>query len=300
MTTFLLILVGGLTTGSVLGLVALGYNVVFSSTRIVNFAQGTMLVVGGYAAFAFVDRANLPIFVAFLGAIAVTLVVGVLVHLIAIRTLGKIDVASTMGWILTTSAAGTILLDVVRKVIDSETHQIPSIAGSILGWRGSVFYGVAIKPDDVLIVVTALALMVGFELLLSRTLIGKAFRAVSQDKQAATLMGIDADRMVMLSFAIAGGLAAIAAVVLSQRLFVKLDNGLNLGIMAFVAAVIGGLGSTRGAIVGGYLIAFATAITRAYVDDGARWEIPVVVLVFLAVLVLRPTGMFGEAETEKV
>ena len=300
MTTLLLILVGGLTTGSVLGLVALGYNVVFSSTRIVNFAQGTMLVVGGYAAFALNDRAGLPIVLAFVGAIAVTLVVGVLVHVIAIRTLGKIDVASTMGWILTTSAAGTILLDVVRLTIDSDTHQIPSIAASFFGWRGSVVSGVAITPDDALIVLTAIALMVVFEMLLSRTLIGKAFRAVSQDKQAATLMGINADRMVMLSFAIAGGLAAIAAVVLSQRLFVKLDNGLNLGIMAFVAAVIGGLGSTRGAIVGGYVIAFTTAITRAYITDGSRWEIPVVVAVFLAVLVLRPTGIFGENVTEKV
>lgn len=300
MTTFLLILVGGLTTGSVLGLVALGYNVVFSSTRIVNFAQGTMLVVGGYAAYALNDRAGLPIILAFLGAVAVTLVVGVLVHVIAIRSLGKIDVASTMGWILTTSAAGTILLDAVRLTIDSDPHKIPSIAGSIFGWKGSVISGVAITPDDALIVLTALALMVGFEMLLARTLIGKAFRAVSQDKQAATLMGINADRMVMLSFAIAGGLAAIAAVVLSQRLFVKLDNGLNLGIMAFVAAVIGGLGSTRGAIVGGYIIAFTTAITRAYVTDGSRWEIPVVVAVFLAVLVLRPSGIFGEDVTEKV
>lgn len=300
LTTFLQILHGGLTTGSVLGLVALGYNVVFSSTRIVNFAQGTMLVVGGYVAFWFVEERGLPIYLAFLGAVLATLTIGMLVHLVAIRSLGKIDVASTMGWILTTSAAGTILLDLVRLTVSSEAQSIPSLAGSIFGWDGSVVSGVAIVPEDVLIVFTALALMVGFEVLLSRTLVGKAFRAVSQDKQAATLMGIDANRMVMLSFAIAGALAAIAAVVLSQRLFVKLDNGLNLGVMAFVAAVIGGLGSTRGAIVGGYVIAFATAMTRALVTDGGQWEIPVVVAVFLAVLVLRPRGIFGEAVAEKV
>lgn len=300
MTNFLLILVGGLTTGSVLGLVALGYNVVFAATRIVNFAQGTMLVVGGYAAFRLLDHYDFPLHLAFAGAVVITFLVGIAVYLVAIRSLGKAATASSMAWILTTSAAGTILLDVVRLAVDSETHQIPSLLGSVFGWNGSVVEGVAIRPDDVLIVVTALVLMVGFELLLSRTLVGKAFRAVSQDKQAATLMGINAERIIMMSFAIAGALAAVAAIVLAQRLFVKLDNGINLGVMAFVAAVIGGLGSTRGAIVGGYLIGFATLATRVLVADGSDYEIPVVFLVFLAVLVLRPTGIFGEAVTEKV
>lgn len=296
----MLIFVGGLTTGSVLGLVALGYNVVFAATRIVNFAQGTMLVVGGYAAFRLLDRYDLPLHLAFAGAVAITFLVGIAVYLAAIRSLGKADTASSMAWILTTSAAGTILLDVVRLAVDSRTHQIPSLLASVFGWSGSVVSGVAIRPDDVLIVISALVLMVGFELLLSRTLVGKAFRAVSQDKQAATLMGINAERIIMLSFAIAGALAAIAAIVLAQRLFVKLDNGINLGVMAFVAAVIGGLGSTRGAIVGGYLIGFATLATRVLVENGGDYEIPVVFLVFLAVLVLRPTGIFGEPVTEKV
>jgi branched-chain amino acid transport system permease protein len=154
-------------------------------------------------------------------------------------------------------------------------------------------------PNDVLIVVSALAVMVGIEVVQTRTMAGRALRAVSQDRPAASLMGINANRVVMGSFAVAGALAAFGAVLLAPRLFVKFDNGLLLGVQAFVAAVIGGLGSTRGAVLGGYVLGFVGGTLRVVSASGGQYEPLVVFLVFLLVLVIRPNGLLGMPSVEK-
>jgi branched-chain amino acid transport system permease protein len=140
----------------------------------------------------------------------------------------------------------------------------------------------------------------GLEMLQRRTTLGRAFRAVAEDRQTAGLMGINTELMVMITFALAGALAAIGAVLIAPRLFVKLDLGVNLGLQAFIAAVIGGLGSTRGAIVGGYVIGFTTAIVSTITSEGGSWGPVVVFVVFLLVLVVRPQGIFGSPAVEKV
>jgi branched-chain amino acid transport system permease protein len=122
---------------------------------------------------------------------------------------------------------------------------------------------------------------------------------VSQDPAAASLMGINTNRVVMTSFAVAGALGAFAAVLLAPRLFVKFDNGLLLGIQAFVAAVIGGLGSTRGAVLGGYVLGFVGGILRVTSSSGGQIEPLVIFVVFLLVLVVRPNGLLGAPVIEK-
>src|SRR5206468_11083347 len=125
-------------------------------------------------------------------------------------------------------------------------------------------------------------------LLRHRTALGRAFRAVAQDRQIAGLMGINTEATVMITFALAGALAAVGAVLIAPRQFVKLDLGVSLGVQAFIAAVLGGLGSTRGAIVGGYVIGFTTAIVSTVTSEGGSWGPVVVFVVFLLVLVVRP------------
>jgi branched-chain amino acid transport system permease protein len=292
------IVVYGLTVGSVLALVALGYSLVFATSRVVNFAQGSMLVVGGFVAFVFI-RSGLPVWAALPLATAAGALVGVVVERVAIRPLGRFDPATNVGWILTTFSAGLVALDVIKLTIGAEPRTIPALLDSVGGWRGSTIDGIPIVPNDVLIVVAALALMAIGEIVQTRTMAGRALRAVSQDPAAASLMGINTHRVVMVSFAVAGALGAFGAVLLAPRLFVKFDNGLLLGIQAFVAAVIGGLGSTRGAVLGGYLLGFVGGALRVMSASGGQYEPLVVFLVFLLVLVARPNGLLGIPSVEK-
>ena len=299
MTDVVQILVSGLTVGSVIALVAFGYNLVFASTRIVNFAQGSMLVIAGYVAFAIV-RESVPVWAAFVITVLISLVVGVLIEIVAIKPLGRFDPSTNVGWILTTFGVGLIAVDVIKRTIGAEPRRIPPLIDSVFGWRVAKISGVAFTVPDVLLVVTAIGLVVSLELLQRRTALGRAFRAVAQDRQTAGLMGINTEATVMITFAIAGALAAVGAVLIAPRQFVKLDLGVSLGVQAFIAAVLGGLGSTRGAIAGGYVIGFTGAIVSTVTAEGGSWQPLVVFAVFLLVLVVRPSGLFGSPAVEKV
>src|SRR3954447_3050593 len=292
MTDLVQILVSGLTVGSVIALVAFGYNLVFASTRSVNFAQGSMLVVAGYVAFA-ITRQGVPLWAAFFITILVSLGIGVLVEIVAVKPLGRFDPETNVGWILTTFGVGLNAVDVIKKTVGAEARRIPPLADSILGWKVARIQGVAVTVPDVLLVVAAVMIVVGLEVLQTRTALGRAFRAVAEDRQIAGLMGINTELTVMITFALAGALAAIGAVLIAPRQFVNLDLGVNRGIQAFIAAVLGGLGSTRGAIVGGYVIGFTVAIVSTVTSEGGSWGPLVVFGVFLAVLVVRPSGIFG-------
>ncbi len=299
MTDLVQILVSGLTVGSVIALVAFGYNLVFASTRIVNFAQGSMLVVAGYIAFA-VTRAGVPIWGALAISVLASLVVGVVVEIVAIKPLGRFDPSTNVGWILTTFGVGLIAIDLIKKTVGAEARPLPALAHSIFGWRVAKVSGVAITVPEVVLVVSAVLIVVGLDVLQTRTALGRAFRAVAEDRQIAGLMGINTELTVMITFALAGALAAIGAVLIAPLQFVKLDLGVNLGIQAFIAAVLGGLGSTRGAIVGGYVIGFTSAIVSTITSEGGSWGPVVVFGVFLLVLVVRPAGIFGSPAVEKV
>src|SRR4051812_46594641 len=143
MTDLVQILVSGLTVGSVIALVAFGYSLVFASTRIVNFAQGSMLVVAGYIAFA-LTRAGAPIWAAFAVTVAASLVVGVVVEIVAIKPLGRFDPDTNVGWILTTFGVALITIDLIKKTVGAEARRIPPIADSIFGWKVANVQGVAI------------------------------------------------------------------------------------------------------------------------------------------------------------
>src|SRR5438132_11742407 len=192
MTDVVQILVSGLTVGSVIALVAFGYNLVFASTRIVNFAQGSMLVIAGYVAFAIV-RESVPVWAAFVITVLISLVVGVLIEVLAIKPLGRFDPSTNVGWILTTFGVGLIAIDVIKRTIGAEPRALPPLVDSLFGWKLSKVAGVAVTAADVVLVGTALVLVVSLELVQRRTPLGRAFRAVAQDRQTAGLMGINAE-----------------------------------------------------------------------------------------------------------
>jgi branched-chain amino acid transport system permease protein len=159
---------------------------------------------------------------------------------------------------------------------------------------------VAIGPSDVVLVAIAVLVVVGLELLQSHTRFGLAFRAVAQDRPAASLMGINPTTMILLAFFLAGALAGLAGILVAPRLGIRFNIALNLGVAGFVAAVIGGLGSPRGAIVGGLLIGLVEGVVGVLSDRPDAYRPLAVFLVFVVILALRPTGLFGRRIEEKV
>src|SRR5438477_9884356 len=159
MTDIVQILVSGLTVGSVIALVAFGYNLVFASTRIVNFAQGSMLVVAGYIAFA-VTRAGVPIWGALAISVLASVGVGVLVEIVAIKPLGRFDPSTNVGWILTTFGVALISIDLIKKTVGAEARRLPPLADSIFGWKVAKISGVAITVPDLPPVVSAVLITV--------------------------------------------------------------------------------------------------------------------------------------------
>lgn len=296
-------LVYTLTVGSIYALVALGYSLIFSATRIVNFAQGTLVVFGGYLAWWLYDQAfgaSLPIALVLLLVVALAGATGVAVYLVAVAPLGRFDPRTDIAWLVTTFGAGIVIQQVVAQLISSEAQTIPALVDSVLGWRGSVVQDVAIGPSDVVLVAITAAVVVVLELLQSRTRIGLAFRAVAQHRPAASLMGINPTAVIVVAFFLAGALAGLAGVLVAPRLGIRFNVALNLGVAGFVAAVIGGLGSARGAIVGGLLIGLVEGVVGVLTDRPDAYRPLAVFVVFVIVLALRPTGLFGSRVEEKV
>jgi branched-chain amino acid transport system permease protein len=304
MAEFVQIVVYTATVGSVYALVALGYSLIFSTTRVVNFAQGTLVVTGGYVAWwlyaeGFDARVSLPL-VTLLAVVAAG-VIGLAVYFVALAPLGRFDPATNVGWLVTTFGAGIVLQELIRRLISDEGQSLPPLAMSIAGWRGSIVADVAIQPSDLILVLATVAIFLVLHHIETRTTLGRAFRAVAQDRQTATLMGVNPTFVVASSFVIAGALAALGGVLVAPKFgTVRFNIALDLGVFGFVAAVIGGLGSTRGAVTGGYLIGLVGGIVGVATTKADTYRPLVVFAVFVVALALRPVGLFGRASVEKV
>lgn len=296
-------LVYAVTIGSVYALVAFSYSLVFSTTRIVNFAQGTLVVVGGYLAWwlwSSVFERDVSMLLVTVLTVLLAAVVGLLFDLVAIEPLGEFDPATNIAWLVTTFGAAIVVQELVAQLISDTGQSIPGLFGSFFGWHGSVVRDVAIGPSDVILVGTTLVLVVALELLQARTRVGRAFRAVAQDRQAAALMGINPKAMVRLSFLVAGAITGLAGVLIAPSYGVRFNIGLNLGLAGFVAAVLGGLGSTRGAIVGGYVVGLVEGFVGVMSSRADTYRPIAVFVVFVLVLTMRPTGLLGRPVVEKV
>ena len=235
-----------------------------------------------------------------LAVVILTAGVGVLVDLVAIEPLGQFDPVTNIAWLVTTFAAGIVVQELVAKKISDTGQTLPDLVDSIFGWRGSVVADVAIGPADVVLVATTLAVVGGLALLQARTRIGSAFRAVAQDRQAASLMGINPRAMVRLSFVLAGGLAGPVRGPHRASPGRALQHRAQPRRRGFVAAVLGGLGSTQGAVIGGYLVGFVDGIVGSLTSNADTYRPIVVFAVFVIVLTLRPTGLLGRPLVEKV
>jgi branched-chain amino acid transport system permease protein len=281
----------GITMGATYGLVAVGFNVIFNATGAVNFAQGEFAMLGGMLGAALLTWSGLPLpAVIVLTVLAVT-AIGVLLERLAINPARGADI---LNLIIVTIGASILLKGAVMVTLGKNAAGLPAFTGERPIW----LLGAAILPQALWIVGVALAIMMGLHLFFARTLVGKAMQAVAIDREAARLVGIDVGRMVMLSFALAAAVGAVAGIIITPMTLTIYDAGTMLGLKGFAAAVAGGLGNTFGGIAGGLVLGLLEALGGGLIASELKDVLAFVLLLFL--LFFRPRGLLGQAESERV
>ena len=298
MSTFIQTLFVGLRLGSIYALVALGYTMVYGIIRLINFAHGDFIMVGGYTMIFTVPAVlalGLPAWAAVIAAIAVCALVGMGTELVAYRPVRKKGTKMTA---LITAIAMSLLLENLAQAIPAIGPN-PKVASQIFTAGGISFAGVTLEYTTLLtIIISAIVMVVLFQFT-QRTKLGRAMRCVSEDKEAATLMGINVNHTILATFAIGSGLAAVAALMyMAQYPKIYTTMGSLLGLKAFVSAVLGGIGIIPGAVLGGVVIGLVESFTTSYVSSSMADAF--VFLILIVVLVLKPAGILGKNVGEKV
>jgi branched-chain amino acid transport system permease protein len=291
--------------GATYGLIALGYTMVYGIIQLINFAHGEIFMVGAFGGLT-VYRYWLPeawasnVWVALpavlLVAMVVAVTVAVLMERLAYRPLRN---APRLAPLITAIGVSIFLQEAVRLFYPDGKRQqaFPQLVSS-----GTFdVAGVTVPWVSVFVVVVAVALMIGLQVFVKRTKTGKAMRATSQDPESAKLMGIDIDRVIVITFVIGAALAAVAGVMQGMR-FAQIDFriGFIAGLKAFTAAVLGGIGNITGAVLGGFLLGIVEALATQYVPHGSSWKDVWAFVVLIAVLVVRPGGLLGERVATRV
>ncbi|MEE0794616.1 MAG: branched-chain amino acid ABC transporter permease [Oscillospiraceae bacterium] len=290
---FLSYLISGVSLGSVYAIIALGYTMVYGIAKMLNFAHGDVIMVGGYISLLAMSSLGLPWWVGVLLAMLVCTVLGVIIEGLAYKPLRA---APSLAVLITAIGVSYFLQNAAQLIWGaSPMSYTPIVSGSLqlFGEQLSISY------VSLLTIVVCAAIMVGLTLFTSKSKMGKAMRACSEDKGAAQLMGINVNRTISLTFAIGSALAAIAGVLLcSFNTSLMPTTGSMPGIKAFTAAVFGGIGSIPGAFLGGILLGIIEALAKAYISTQLANSIVFAVLIIM--LLVRPAGLLGRYVPEKV
>jgi branched-chain amino acid transport system permease protein len=285
-------IVNGLTIGTIYALIALGYTMVYGILKIVNFAHGDIVMMGSFFGLFLVQYAKLPFYLAFILASILTAVLGILVERFAYRPLRFTDrivpLISAMG-------VSIFLSNFAQKIWGAGTRTFPKSFEIHTYHIG----GITLSSIQVFILVLSILLMIGLQLFVTKTKIGTAMRATSMSITNATLMGINTDFIIMITFAIGSFLAAIAGILVGIYYdAVYPTMGYSVGLKAFTAAVLGGIGSIPGAALGGFILGVVENLGAAYISSQYKDIIAFGILIL--VLMIRPTGILGKKENTKV
>ena len=293
--SFISYLINGISLGSVYALIALGYTMVYGIAKMLNFAHGDVIMVGAYMALMAMNAAGVSPVIAVLIAMVFCTVLGVTIERIAYRPLR--NAASSLAVLITAIGVSYFLQNLALLIFGANTKSFTSVVSleqvSLAGGK------LTISGETIVTIICCVIIMIGLTLFIQKTKAGQAMRAVSEDKGAAQLMGINVNATIALTFAIGSALAAIAGVLLcSAYPTLTPYTGSMPGIKAFVAAVFGGIGSIPGAMIGGILLGIIEIFGKAYIST--QLADAIVFGVLIIVLLVKPTGILGKNIQEKV
>ena len=293
--SFLSYLMNVISLGSVYAIIALGYTMVYGIAKMLNFAHGDVIMIGAYVVFTAITSMALPVIPAILLAVVACTALGVLIERVAYRPLR--NAASPLAVLITAIGVSYLLQNIALLVFGANTKSFPSVVGiKPLSLGGGAL---TVSGETIVTILACIVIMIGLTLFINKTKAGQAMLAVSEDKGAAQLMGINVNGTIALTFAIGSALAAIAGVLLCSA-YPSLTpyTGSMPGIKAFVAAVFGGIGSIPGAMIGGILLGVIEIFGKAYISS--QMADAIVFGVLIIVLLVKPTGLLGKKIQEKV
>lgn len=305
MTAILQALASGLALGAIYGLIALGFNITYATTKTFNFGQGAFLVPGSLVGVSLLLLAagkphwgnlapsEMTLFsygLATLASVAVVGAIGILLYYCAIKPFVG---AGGLNWVLSTIGFGIIMQNTALAIWGPASIAVPSPLGNEV-WR---IAGAGIRPQEVLIAVVAIAVMIGLDIVIRKTRFGKALRAVAYNPQAAAIVGINVEKIVIIAFVISSALAGLAGILIAPITTASVFIGLGVALKAFSAAIVGGLTNPRGCVLGGFLLGLIEALVGLWRAE--MREITIFLLIII-VLVLRPGGLLGARSVEKI
>ena len=292
MTVFFSQLINGLSLGSIYALIALGYSMVYGIILLLNFAHGDVIMVGAYMSWFVMNQLGLGPVTAVCATILTCTLLGVVIEKVAYTPLRN---APRISLLITAIGVSFFLEYTAELILGSGAKVIPAYYTNQTFRLGKVPLGLT---SIITLAVTVLS-MLGLTFLVQKTKLGKAMRAVSEDKEAAELMGISVNRTITVTFAIGSALAGVAAIFYGAAYtYIRPTTGAMPGIKAFTAAVFGGIGSIPGAMLGGVLLGVIEQLSKTYIST--LWADAIVFGVLVAVLVVKPTGLLGKRISEKV
>jgi branched-chain amino acid transport system permease protein len=292
--SFISYLIKGISLGSVYAIIALGYTMVYGIAKMLNFAHGDVIMMGGFVTFTVMSTMGLNPVIAVLVSIVFCTVLGVTIERIAYKPLRK---ASSLAVLITAIGVSYLLQNIALLIFGADTKSFTSVITlPALKLAGGAL---TISGETLVTIPTCIVIMVALTAFVKKSRIGRGMVAVSEDKDAAVLMGVNVNKTIAITFAIGSALAAVASVLLfSAYPSLTTTSGAMPGIKAFVAAVLGGIGSIPGAMIGGILLGVIEILSRAYISS--QLADAIVFMILILVLLVKPTGILGKKITEKV
>ena len=292
--TFITNLINGVSLGSIYAVIALGYTMVYGIAKMLNFAHGDVIMVGAYIVFALTSYAGVNPYLALVISMAACTLLGMAIERFAYKPLRG---ASPLAVLITAIGVSYFLQNMALLIFGSQAKSFTSIVNlpalTLAGGK------ITISAETIVTIIVSLIIMISLTLFVNKTKPGRAMLAVSEDKGAAQLMGVNVNATISLTFAIGSGLAAVAGVLLcSAYPTLSSQTGAMPGIKAFVAAVLGVIGSIPGAVIGGVLIGVIEILSRSYISS--QMADAIVFAVLIIVLLVKPTGILGKKYIEKV
>ncbi len=287
-------LINGISIGSIYAIIALGYTMVYGIAKMLNFAHGDVIMVGAYISFCVTNYLGLPVGAAVLAAIIVCTLLGVIIEALAYRPLRG---AASLAVLITAIGVSYFVQNAAQLIWSSNAKSFTSI----ISMTPIALFGgqLTITGEVIVNIIVAVVIMLLLTWFTGKTRIGKSMRAVSEDRDAAQLMGINVNRTISVTFAIGSALAAVAGILMCSSLHtLQPTTGSMPGIRAFTAAVLGGIGSIPGAMLGGVLLGIIETFAKAFLST--QFSDAIVFSVLIIILLVKPAGLLGKRIQEKV
>ena len=284
-------LITGITVGSIYAMVAVGFNIIYNVTEIINFAQGEFVMLGGLFMVSLHVAIGLPLILAFPATVLLVTMVGVILDRVAISPIRRPTVLSL---IIATIAASILLKGTAMFIWGKDSFDLPAFSGR----NPIVIFGAVVQPQYFWVIGFLILIVVVLTIFFEKTIVGKAMSACADNVDAAKLVGISAQRMILLSFALSAAIGAVAGITVTPISLMEYDRGAMLAVKGFGAAILGGLGSFPGAVVGGLIMGTIESLGAGLISSGYKDAFALIVL--LVVLFFKPSGILGSIEISKI